>query len=51
MFRKADRNFKMYSTTEETSVPLAYPVLGNDIKDKCFPCAGTGNGRHSVEYE
>jgi hypothetical protein len=36
----------MFSTKEETAVPLAYPVLGNDIKEKCYPYAGPGNGRH-----
>jgi hypothetical protein len=51
MFHKADRNFKMCSTTEETAVPLACPVLSNDVKDNCFPCAGTGNRRHSALYK
>jgi hypothetical protein len=41
----------MYSTKEETADPLPYTVLGNDIKDKCFPYAGPGNGRNFVQYK
>ena len=34
MFYKADGNSEIYSRRDETSLPLAYHGLGNDIKDK-----------------
>ena len=46
MYYKADGNSEIYSSRNETSVPLVYHGLGNDINDKCFSCGGTGEGRH-----